>query len=384
MMASHLPALVVIGRFVNEPESADEEALCAHRLLDRALPPATRIDSPANDWPSLVAAAVCGAVRAGLGERSMVLLLAHRHASPAPDMVRRLAAVLDQGASAACARTQHCPPPEAPPDYLTLRGMERYAQHLADQSVAPCRFDARQPFAVLATVGDLRSGAWMQAAAWAPGAYFHDFSGYRGGRREEIIPLVPATARRVLDVGGGEGGFLAALKAMRGEHACETHLAEFSAPACRIAAGVVDRVWQGDFLSLPLPVGFDCITFLDVLEHATHPVAWLARARELLAPDGAVVLSIPNVGHWSVVADLLEGRWDYAPAGIHCITHLRFFTRTGVCDLLREAGFAPERIEAQRIDPPHWFDIPAMGHALAIDTDSLATYAFLAVARVSR
>jgi len=379
---NELPFLIAVGRSPND--ASDEEGHLAARLLERELPTlAIRVDCTASDCAGLASTARAAAEQRGLADASMVLLLAHDQIVFAPGSLDRLKDALKRGANTATASGSNAPP-VPPPDYLTLRGMERYAAHAALLPDEPTHLPVAQPLALLTTAGALRSDRWTMQAVRVPGAYFHDFSGYRGGRREEIIPLVPATARRVLDVGGGEGGFLAALKAMRGEHACETHLAEFSAPACRIAAGVVDRVWQGDFLSLPLPVGFDCITFLDVLEHATHPVAWLARARELLAPDGAVVLSIPNVGHWSVVADLLEGRWDYAPAGIHCITHLRFFTRTGVCDLLREAGFAPERIEAQRIDPPHWFDIPAMGHALAIDTDSLATYAFLAVARVSR
>ena len=45
---------------------------------------------------------------------------------------------------------------------------------------------------------------------------------------------------------------------------------------------------------------------------------------QVLPPGGVVVLSVPNVGHWSVVADLLAGRWDYLPAGLVCVTHLRF------------------------------------------------------------
>jgi len=259
--------------------------------------------------------------------------------------------------------------------------MTRFVQVFVDSHTHRCKFADPFPFAVLTRFGDLRSGRWLERAVWAPGAYVHDFSGYRSGRREEVVPLVPSTAQRVLDVGGGEGGFLAELKARRAPKVCETHLAEMSATACQVASASVDRVWQGDFLTLPLPRMFDCITFLDVLEHSIHPAQWLKRARELLAPEGVVVMSIPNVGHWSVVADLLEGHWDYAPAGIHCITHLRFFTRSGIGALLEEAGFELVRIEAKRIDPPDWFNIPSFGNALNVDADSLATYAYLVVAR---
>lgn len=378
---NEFPFLIAVGR--SSVDTTDTEARLAARLLARDLPPlAIRVDCAASDCAGLATAARGAAEQRGLPDATQVLLLAHEQMVFAPGSLDRLTEALERGANTAAASGSNRPPVTPPPDYLTLRGMERYAARAALFPDAPTHPLEVQPLALLTTAGALRSDRWTMRAVRVPGAWLHDFSNYRGGRREEIVPLVPENARRVLDVGGGEGGFLTALKAAR--PTCETHLAEVSPEACGIAAGAVDTVWQGDFLSLPLPTDFDCITFLDVLEHATHPVAWLTRARELLAPDGVVVLSIPNVGHWSVVADLLEGRWDYAPAGIHCITHLRFFTRTGVLALLRDAGFTPVCVEAQRIDPPHWFDIPAMGQALAIDTDSLATYAFLAVARISR
>ena len=126
---------------------------------------------------------------------------------------------------------------------------------------------------------------------------------------------------------------------------------------------------------------FDCITFLDVLEHTEWPAQWLVRARQLLRTDGCVIASIPNVGHWSVVADLLEGRWDYAPAGIHCITHLRFFTKVGVEQLMAEAGYEIVTIEATRSEIPEWFNLPEIGGRLVVDREALATYSFLILAR---
>ncbi|EKD99055.1 MAG: glycosyl transferase family 2, partial [uncultured bacterium] len=189
------------------------------------------------------------------------------------------------------------------------------------------------------------------------------------------------SVRRVLDVGGGEGGFLEALKSAR---SCETHLAEYSVAACEIAVSKVDRVWPGDFMATLFDERFDCITFLDVLEHTVKPQDWLERARQLLLPDGCILVSIPNVGHWSVVVDLLEGRWDYAPAGIHCITHLRFFTLCGVRQLMADAGFEVMDIQSTRLDAPDWFDVSAMGARLVLDPESLATYAFLVVAKAAK
>ena len=49
--------------------------------------------------------------------------------------------------------------------------------------------------------------------------------------------------------------------------------------------------------------------------------------------------------HRSVVRDLLRGQFTYRPYGILDQTHLRFFTRASVVELVRRAGLTIERIE---------------------------------------
>ncbi len=104
----------------------------------------------------------------------------------------------------------------------------------------------------------------------------------------------------------------------------------------------------------------------------------LQRARELLTPGGSAVASIPNVGHWAVIADLLEGRWDYCPVGIHCVTHVRFFTEHTLRDLFLDSGFAVERLEYVKVPCPapwaaHWAQTPG----LEVQAAGWDTYAFL-------
>jgi hypothetical protein len=90
---------------------------------------------------------------------------------------------------------------------------------------------------------------------------------------------------------------------------------------------------------------FDCIVFGDVLEHLADPGTVLQRCRSILAPGGMVVASIPNVAHVAVRAMLLEGRWDYSDLGIMDRTHLRFFARSTLVELLSSAGLALRRLE---------------------------------------
>lgn len=84
---------------------------------------------------------------------------------------------------------------------------------------------------------------------------------------------------------------------------------------------------------------YDSLLFLDVLEHLVDPHKVLVASHELLRPGGTVLVSIPNVAHWSLRLELLRGRWRYRDNGLLDRTHLRFFTKLTVHELVREAGW---------------------------------------------
>lgn len=135
------------------------------------------------------------------------------------------------------------------------------------------------------------------------------------------------------------------------------HFAERIRPACRYLAGVeldagaaaegarfFDDSVTGDILeriSRPWREPFDVIVAGDVLEHLSRPEELLARLKPLLAPGGALMVSLPNVANVTVRAALLMGRFPYADRGILDRTHLRFYTRPSARELLTTAGFSP-------------------------------------------
>ncbi len=100
---------------------------------------------------------------------------------------------------------------------------------------------------------------------------------------------------------------------------------------------------------------FDVIVFGDVLEHLRDPLAVLRKAKALLPDRGSVVASIPNIAHGSVRLALLAGRFDYQDLGLLDSTHVRFFTRSSIEDLFREAGMVP--IDVRRTTAG-FFDTP--------------------------
>lgn len=102
---------------------------------------------------------------------------------------------------------------------------------------------------------------------------------------------------------------------------------------------VVCDVEQVDFPSLFAAGTFDVATFGDVLEHLYNPTEILRKVKEVLAPNGFIVASIPNISHISVVLELLEGRFDYCSRGLLDESHIRFFTKKSILAMMRDAGY---------------------------------------------
>jgi 2-polyprenyl-3-methyl-5-hydroxy-6-metoxy-1,4-benzoquinol methylase len=82
---------------------------------------------------------------------------------------------------------------------------------------------------------------------------------------------------------------------------------------------------------------FDKILLLDVIEHLSDPARIVRDCLKLLQPRGQLVISVPNVANISVRLMLLLGRFNYTERGILDRTHLRFFTRQTITDLLEAA-----------------------------------------------
>lgn len=178
---------------------------------------------------------------------------------------------------------------------------------------------------------------------------FIQFSDYYGEERADILPFVPAGARRILEIGCARGATGALLRTRLGARV--TGL-ELNPDVAHQATAHLDEVIVGDFESLDVPGQFDAVIALELFEHLQEPLGFLRKARSLLAPGGRLILSTPNVGHWAIVDDLLAGRWDYLPTGLQCVTHLRFFTRPSLEMWLQMAGFTRYEIVPQRLPAP--------------------------------
>jgi len=162
--------------------------------------------------------------------------------------------------------------------------------------------------------------------------------------RQVIADRVPATARRVLDLGCATGGLASLLKA-RGP--VEVVGVERDADYAAAAERHCDRVVCADLEDLsPDDLGrFGCLVAADVLEHLVDPWSALRAYARLLEPGGTAVVSLPNVAHWSTYAALIRGSWPRNPEGIHDATHLRWFTLRDARALVEQAGLAVATVD---------------------------------------
>ena len=125
-------------------------------------------------------------------------------------------------------------------------------------------------------------------------------------RRARLRRFVGRRPRgRALDVGCGDGSFLAAL-ARRGWDVYGTELSASIAASARQRLGNRIRVEEVENTAHP-EASFDLITFWHVLEHLNNPRTALAEARRLIKPDGTVVVAVPNIQ--SLQAQLFKQDW---------------------------------------------------------------------------
>jgi 2-polyprenyl-3-methyl-5-hydroxy-6-metoxy-1,4-benzoquinol methylase len=156
--------------------------------------------------------------------------------------------------------------------------------------------------------------------------------------------LVPANAR-VLDVGCGAGGLTLAINSGKNNTVL---CVEPDPERAAVARGRMLQVVSGCFdEAFTETCGtFDAIVFGDILEHLADPAQVLLLARRCLKPGGVVIVSVPNIAHWTVRVRLLFGRFDYREGGIMDATHLRWFTRKTLLAMLAHAGFEASEVAA--------------------------------------
>ncbi|MHB8692692.1 MAG: class I SAM-dependent methyltransferase [Solirubrobacteraceae bacterium] len=143
---------------------------------------------------------------------------------------------------------------------------------------------------------------------------------------------------RALDVGCAAGFCMAALR----ERGFEVHGVEVSEAIgshARDHFGFGDNVFIGTLEDSPhAERSFDLICMWDVVEHVPDPRALLAKAYSLLKPGGLLVIETQDID--SRFAQTLGPKWHHFKHA----EHIYHFTPATVTELVRTAGFHPDRL----------------------------------------
>ena len=193
-------------------------------------------------------------------------------------------------------------------DGAALRGNRGIAEMVAHHHLLYA--DLADPVALFRRGGGggALSGLWRYAESPGDDADVAAYSALMAASQpliaEQVIRAFPFHRhRRLLDVGGGEGAFLAAV----GARAPTLELALFDLPAvgaraaARLAAAGLagrSRIHGGSFLTDTLPPGYDVISLVRVLhDHDDGPGMVLLRAiHDALPQSGTLVIAEPMAG----------------------------------------------------------------------------------------
>lgn len=167
---------------------------------------------------------------------------------------------------------------------------------------------------------------------------------------DHIILSQISAATKVLDVGcstGFMGDYL------QREKQCQVWGVEYDPVAAEQAQQVLQGVIVGD-LDNPEVVAqikgqYDYIILGAILEHLKNPLAVLQQCSLALKPGGRMIISLPNVAHYTIRWRLLWGDFTYGPYGILDETHCKIYTKYTATKLLKQAGL---RIQAFQVSVP--------------------------------
>jgi 2-polyprenyl-3-methyl-5-hydroxy-6-metoxy-1,4-benzoquinol methylase len=181
--------------------------------------------------------------------------------------------------------------------------------------------------------------------------------------------------------GGVSSGYVAAELVARG---LKVDGAEIDPAAADAARAHCDTILVGDLQTLDLTSlrsDYRVLLFADTVEHIPDPAALLKRVRPRLRPDGALILSVPNIANWAMRLGLLFGRFRYTDRGILDRTHLRFFTKKTLVELVESSGYRVTDVTASVPVPGlSWGPLCALAHRVGNLWPSLFAYTFVVTA----
>ncbi len=204
---------------------------------------------------------------------------------------------------------------------------------------------------------------------------------YYSNDRQEMLNFLPKDAKKILDVGCGDGAFASIVKKMND---AEVWGIEYMNDEAKKAEKRLDKVFSGpceNFVDELPESYFDVVYFNDVLEHLVDPYIVLEKIKSKLSDNGIIISSIPSIRYHNVLIPLLlKRKFEYESFGVMDKTHMRFFTGRSIRNMYENLGY--EIIEHHGINgsksiKPFLYNIPLFFTAMDIRYPQYATVACL-------
>jgi SAM-dependent methyltransferase len=148
----------------------------------------------------------------------------------------------------------------------------------------------------------------------------------------DVLKRVPGEQLAALDIGGGSGWLLDAVKSSDAR-VVRTQVVDIDATAKAAAEQAGHHYFLGPIEQFESAQQFDLILMLNLIEHVRRPDEVLAKARSLLAPHGLLLVKTPNYDAFD--ARIFRHRsWG----GYHAPRHFVLFDHASFTGLAERAG----------------------------------------------
>lgn len=185
----------------------------------------------------------------------------------------------------------------------------------------------------------------------------------RKARARRLARRLPAGAS-VLDIGCGNGGFLAALGSCGQFRLFGTELA--GASAQRAARRPEISLQIGTLLHDSFPAeSFDLVTLFHVFEHLPEPQETLTIVHRILKPGGRLVMSFPNVS--STQARIFRAAWLHLDPP----RHLFLMPPQAFAKAAESLGFRVERVRFASVEQNPYAFVQSLLNTMLRDRDVL-------------
>lgn len=195
------------------------------------------------------------------------------------------------------------------------------------------------PFSPASELGGRRTQPFEKLIMWSKQRCKDIFTlPYRMRFGSPTTTFAPFGNRRLLEIGCGNGEFLASMKALGWDvYGCDIDKTKVN-HICN-SLGLHHKVFCGDVTDQKFPSEyFDAVVMWHVIEHLYDPFKILRHVHKLLSADGKIVIGTPNVDG---IEAKMFGRWWM---GYDVPRHVILFSEATLCEALKANNFCVELV----------------------------------------